>query len=134
MMSRNCTYLAIAATLAGLTGISGAVAAENWPTSVVGTWQALSNQSPVTITIKSQAINAKCPEIRGTIFDNGSSQTQNLIGSYCPGSGRIVFSRTAPGFTTQEYSANLSEIGPTLHMGGSFEQTGVGEYAFSASK
>jgi hypothetical protein len=101
---------------------------------VVGVWQALSNQTPVTITIKRRAINAKCPEINGTILDSVSVETQTLIGFYCPDSGRIVFSRTQPGQPTQVYSANLSEIGPTLHMGGSFEQTGVGEYAFFASK
>ena len=133
-MSRNCTYLAIAGTLASLTGISGAVAAENWPASVVGTWAAQANQTPLTITISSQASNGKCRVIRGTILDGVSGQTQKLVGAYCPDSGRIIFDRRAEGEPlTQVYSANLSESGSTLYMGGLFEQTGVGEYSFIAS-
>jgi hypothetical protein len=133
-MSRNCTHLVIAATLASLTGISGAVAAENWPASVVGTWKAVANQTALTVIISSQASTGKCPVIRGTINDSDGT-TQILVGSYCPDSGRIVFSRIPPGQqVTQVYSANLSDAGPTLYMGGLFEQTGAGEYSFIASK
>lgn len=134
-MSGNRTYLVIAAALASLTGIGRAAAAENWPASVVGTWDAQANQTPLTITISSQASNGKCRVIRGTILQVGGGE-QKLVGAYCPDSGRIVFSRIPippeePG--TQVYSANLSDAGSTLYMGGLFEQPGAGEYSFIAS-
>ncbi len=133
-MSGNCTHLVIAATLASLTGVSGAVASENWPASAVGTWDAQANQTPLTVTISSQASYGKCRVIRGTILDGVSGQTQILDGPYCPDCGRIIFSRIQPGEqVTQVYSANLSEAGPTLYMGGLFEQTVVEEYSFIAS-
>ncbi len=135
-MSRNCTRLVIAATLASLTGISG-VLAGNWPASVVGTWTTVANQSALTVVISSQASGAKCPEIKGEIHDSVGG-TQTLEGFYCPDSGRIVFSRNAPGQRPQVYSANLSEVGTTLYMGGLFEQQGAGqgagEYSFFGSK
>ncbi len=135
-MSRNSTYRVIAGTLASLTGISGAVAAENWPASVVGTWDARGNQTPLTITISSQASNGKCRVIRGTILQVGGGQ-QSLVGAYCPDSGRIIFARIwtpqIDPINDQVYSANLSDAGSTLYMGGSFEQTGAGEYSFFAS-
>jgi hypothetical protein len=92
-MSRNCTHLVVAAALASLTGISGALAAENWPPSVVGTWGATANQTPLTIVISSQASTGKCPVITGTIFQGVSPTT--LSGVYCPGSGRIVHTHRA---------------------------------------
>jgi hypothetical protein len=96
---------------------------------VVGTWGATANQTPLTIVISSQASTGKCPVITGTIFQGVSPTT--LSGVYCPGSGRIVFTRTAPTLK-QVYSANLSDNGQTLYMGGLFEQTDLGEYSFYA--
>ena len=49
-----------------------------------------------------------------------------MEGAYCPDSGRITFKCID---AEQAYSANLSEAGSTLYMGGLFEQTGAGEHS-----
>jgi hypothetical protein len=102
-MSRNCTYLAIATTLASLTGINGAVAFENWPSIVIGTWSGMANQTGLTLHIATQGPGpgqpngVNCPEITGT-FVGSAGDTENVHGFYCPHSGRIVFRRPLTGF------------------------------------
>jgi hypothetical protein len=135
-MTSKIVTLAAAVMAVGLFCRS-AIAGENWPASVVGTWDAIADQSPLTITISSQASSGRCRAISGTIVDlvNGTS---NLVGFYCPTTGRFNFARNDPtsGVTFQDYSGNVSDNGSTLYMGGVFAQVVqlVGEYNFSASK
>ena len=130
--------LAVAAM--GLSLAAGAHAGQLWPSSVVGTWHAVANQSPLTINISSQAATGKCRQIAGTIVDNIGGGTSNLLGFYCPTSGRFHFVRNdaASRVTYQDYSGNVSDIGRRLYMGGIFAEvftpTNVGEYSFQASK
>ena len=136
MFTRFGTTLVAGAILA-LASTAAASAAQLWPGSVVGVWNAQANQSSLTITISSQSASGKCREIAGTILDNASGVSANLEGFYCPSSGRVHFTRSDPtsGFTYQDYTGNLSDGGRTLYMGGTFAADDVGgEYAFFAAK
>jgi hypothetical protein len=136
-MTKTFTTLAIAGLIA-TAGAGAALAGENWPGSVVGTWNAAANQSTLTITISSQAATGRCRPISGTIVDSGVSS--NLLGFYCPATGRFNFARNdaTTGATFQDYSGNVSDNGRTLFMGGVFADVVgapfVGEYSFFASK
>jgi len=136
-MTSKITTLAAAVIAVGLFSGS-AMAGENWPASVVGTWDAIANQSQLIITIRSQASSGRCRAISGTILDVASKGTSKLVGFYCPATGRFNFARNDPtsGVTFQDYSGNVSDIGRTLFMGGIFAQVVqlVGEYSFFAEK
>ena len=132
--------LAVAAMSLSLAA-GGAHAGQLWPSSVVGTWHAVADQSSLTITISSQAATGKCRQIAGTIVDNtGGGAKSNLLGFYCPTSGRFHFVRNDPAsrVTYQDYSGNVSDNGRRLYMGGIFAEVFtaavVGEYSFMASK
>jgi hypothetical protein len=139
-MTNICASLAVVAMGLSLAA-GGAHAGQLWPSSVVGTWHAVADQSSLTITISSQAATGKCRQIAGTIVDNtGGGATSNLLGFYCPTSGRFHFVRNdaASRVTYQDYSGNVSDNGRRLYMGGIFAEVftpaNVGEYSFLASK
>lgn len=131
-------YITLAA-LAALSLGNAAHAGQKWPTSVVGNWTAVANQSPLTISIATEASTGKCRQITGTITDNNTGGVDNLLGYYCPNSGRFAFTRAAASndVTYQTYSGNVSDTGSSLYMGGTFNElataSSVGEYAFLAS-
>lgn len=96
------TILLAVAAMPLLAGTAGAV--QQWPASIVGNWNALSNQSSLTVSITSQGGGATCQQIAGTIGGEA------LLGYYCPGSGRFNFLRTnANGTTYQAYTGNLTD-------------------------
>ena len=103
--------------------------ADGWPLSVLGNWSVLANQSSGTLSITSQG-SGLCQSISGTIFGN------TIVGFYCPYSGRIHFLRNSGATTFQDYTANVSMTGATLHMGGTFASDlgAFGEYSFQGSK
>ena len=88
--------------------------ADGWPLSVLGNWSVLANQSAGTLSITFQG-PGDCQPIKGTIFGN------TMVGFYCPHSGRIHFLRNSGATTIQDYTANVSQAGPTLRMGGVFD-------------
>lgn len=125
----------VAFTLALAALGSSAQAGQKWPTSIVGSWNTVANQSSLAITVASQSPTGKCRQITGTILDETTNVTDNLLGYYCPNSGRFAFTRTSSnGATYQFYKGNLSDAGTTLYLGGTFNEiatpTAVGEYAF----
>jgi hypothetical protein len=98
--------------------------ADNWPLSIVGTWQGVANQTTVKIVI-----------------DVPSGGASNIQGFYCPQTGRVSFIRKAinSNDTYQSYSANVSDAGAQLHMAGIFAQVDpplsrLGEYSFAVQK
>ncbi len=103
--------------------------ADGWPLSVVGNWSVVANQSFGTLSITSQGLG-DCQPIKGTIFGN------TIVGFYCPHSGRIHFLRNNGATTIQDYTANVSQTGTTLRMGGTFASDlgAFGEYNFSGTK
>jgi hypothetical protein len=127
-----------------LMGAGTTVEADSWPASVAGTWEAVANQTQGTLQItQGEAVaGSTCRAINGTLFG-----TESIEGFYCPGSGRIAFKCTPSGTTSssQTYIGNVSQIGPVLHIGGTFVAVtnngtvgtsggDLGEYSFSASK
>jgi hypothetical protein len=131
-------YLALIAAVSIVAG--AAQAASPWPSKVVGKWTGGANEDSVTIKILSQASTTECSQISGTFVDNTAGVSSDILGFYCPSSGRIAFRRTSVGTTSafQNYTASLSVKGTTTYMGGVFSEnataTNVGEYAFYASK
>jgi hypothetical protein len=128
------------ATAAACLALSAGSAMAAWPTSVVGTWNAMANQSPLTLAITSQGTTGGCRAIAGTIADTVGGQSNTIQGFYCPSSGRLQFLRnnSSTNDTFQVYTANVSITGTHLYIGGTFaedQQVGaLGEYNFSASK
>ncbi len=130
--------VAIAAVGAMLSAGSAMAA---WPASVVGAWSAFGNQSPLALNITAQGTVGDCNAIVGTIADTVSGGQRNTIqGFYCPHSGRIQFLRKtiSTNDTFQVYTGNVSMVGDTLRIGGTFaedNQVGaLGEYNFWAAK
>ncbi len=117
-----------------------ALAGENWPTSIVGTWNGISGESTIVITITTQAPTGRCRPVTGTFFNPNDQITDNLVGFYCPATGRLHFNRVdrSTNSTYQDYSGNLSDINTPLYMAGVFAAVNgapyVGEYSFYASK
>ncbi len=133
-------FLALAAILATV-ATGAAHAASPWPPNVVGKWSANANQFSLTLNITSQASSGYCRQIAGTIVDNtDGGATDNLLGVYCPDSGRIAFTRAGVGAASayQNYTANLSQKSKVEYMGGVFSENAtpanVGEYGFYAAK
>jgi hypothetical protein len=131
-------YLALTAALSIVASV--AHAASPWPSSAVGKWTGGANEDSVIVTISSQAKTGNCRQISGTFLDNTVNVSSDILGFYCPASGRIAFRRTATGATAafQNYTASLSMKGRTEYMGGVFSENAtavnVGEYAFYAAK
>lgn len=138
MISTRATLAA--AAIGSILAAGGAHAGQLWPASVVGTWRAIANQSPITVTISSQASTGLCRQIAGTLANSNGTGKSNILGFYCPGTGRFHFVRNDPtsGLTYQDYSGNVADSASTLYMGGVFAQVVgtnlVGEYSFMASK
>ena len=107
---------------------TGAQAAPAWPASIVGNWSGISNQSPIVVTVSSQASGGKCDNISGTIQDVNGGFTGSMIGFYCPSSGAVQFLRYPSGSNVpfQVYNGNLSQTKPprgeAILMGGVFSQ------------
>jgi hypothetical protein len=138
MMTKYVMLVAAGAVSSLVSGV--ALAGDNWPASVVGTWHGQADQSVVTITITNQAATGRCRPISGTFVDVTFGTTSNILGFYCPATGRFNFVRneTTTGLTFQDYSGNVSDKGSTLFMGGVFADVigagNVGEYSFLAEK
>jgi hypothetical protein len=131
-------YLALIAAVSVIAG--AAHAASPWPSKVTGKWSGGANEDSVTLRITSQASTGNCRQISGTFTDNTVKNTSDILGFYCPVSGRIAFRRSNTGTTSafQNYTASLSVTGSSVYMGGVFSENAtaanVGEYAFYAYK
>jgi hypothetical protein len=127
----------MAGTLAGLLlGTGAATAASPWPSTVLGNWNVIANQSTLTLTISKESGPAPCKEITGTLVDSVNGPA-NIEGFYCNDSGRISFLRKSPtnSQTYQTWTGNLSYPGDNTYMAGVFEQEvepTPGEYDFYA--
>jgi hypothetical protein len=134
MISKIAIFAAAAVMAVGLS--AGSAMAGGYPTNITGTWNAQDDRSLLTIDIHQTPASSSCNEISGTI---GSD---DLVGFYCPATGRFDFVRnnSTSGVTIQEYSDNVSSIGtPEWFMSGIFgsvvQPTGgnLGEYSFYAT-
>ena len=122
---------------------TGAHADSAWPASIVGTWNGLSNQSPIVLTVSTQSSGSKCDYISGTIQDVNGGFTGNMEGYYCPSSGALQFLRypTGSNVAFQVYNGSVSQAKPPhgvkgILMGGTFGQYSqsfgpLGQYSFS---
>jgi len=114
--------------------------AANWPTSIVGTWEGVSNQSEIRLVITNQSGSGECKAIAGTMNNLPSGGASNIQGFYCPATGRVMFLRKDinTNATFQSYSANTSDVGSELRMGGTFAEMNfaghLGEYNFYVQK
>jgi hypothetical protein len=121
----------------------GANADPAWPANIVGAWQGMSNQSPITLTISAQSTGGKCDGISGSIKDVTQGYITSIEGYYCPSSGELQFMRFPTGgdVAYQYYSGSLSQSKPPkgvsgVLMGGTFSQYNqaygpLGQYSFS---
>lgn len=123
-----------------ITACSVFMFADNWPPSIVGTWEGVANQTTVKLVIASQGTTGACKSITGTFSDVPSGGASNIQGFYCPQTGRVSFVRKAinSNDTYQSYSGNVSDVGAELHMAGIFAQVDppssrLGEYSFAVS-
>jgi hypothetical protein len=119
---------------------AGAAFAQSYPTSIVGTWTILANNTqPFTFTVQAQSSDAPCAQITGVL----GATNDTLLGYYCPATGAVSFERNASntGVTFQVFTGSLSWTGTTTQMTGSFanyddvDNSGndVGAYSFSAT-
>lgn len=114
--------------------------AANWPTSIVGTWQGVANQSTVKLVIISQGTTGACKTISGTLNNLPSGGASKIQGFYCPQTGHVRFVRkdVTSNDTFQSYSANMSDMGTELYMAGMFAELNMpdhlGEYNFAVQK
>src|ERR1700761_1671972 len=125
-MLNKCLFTAGAMLLACATGAN---ADHAWPPKIDGTWQGVSNQSPVILTISTQTTGRNCNNIAGTFKDLNSNTTGNVLGYYCPSSGAFQFLRypTSGNVPCQVYTGSLSQAHPPrgvkgILMGGVFSQ------------
>jgi hypothetical protein len=118
---------------------AGAAMAQTYPTSIVGTWTIVANNTqPFTFTVQAQSSDSPCAQITGALASGDT-----ILGYYCPATGAISFERNASstGVTFQVYTGSLSWAGSTTYLTGSFanyddvDDSGndVGAYAFSAT-
>jgi hypothetical protein len=121
--------------------VFSALAAASRPSSIVGTWMGVANQTAVQLVITTQTtVTAPCKPITGTLNNLPSGGASNIQGFYCPGTGRFSFVRKdiTTNDTFQSYSGNVSNTGTTLRMTGVFEElnlmNALGEYNFSVTK
>jgi hypothetical protein len=136
-MTRPPRHL-LPATFLALALSTGSAFAATWPASVVGSWRGVANQTTVKLEITNQDPTGKCKAIKGTMSNDPSGGDSNIQGFYCPESGRLSFVRkdTASNDAFQSYSANLSDAGAVLRVGGTFAELNMtdhlGEYNFCA--
>jgi len=125
---------AIAVAALAVAIANGPASAANRPTSVVGKWAVIANQSnDITLTIVSQGTAGACKQIEGTMVDPAFGSNDNIEGFYCPTTGRISFlRRTGTTVNTyQVYSGNVSQINSPQYVGGTFSlerSAALGEY------
>jgi hypothetical protein len=116
-----------------------------WPASIVGSWEGISNLTPVVLTVTSQTAGGKCQSISGSLNNLNSSVVNPISGYYCPDSGAVEFLRypTSGNVAFQVYTANLAQVPLPKHtsllMGGQFGQYSLaygplGQFSFAASK
>jgi hypothetical protein len=119
---------------------AGAAQAQSYPTSLVGTWTILANNTqPFTFTVQAQSSGSPCAQITGVL----GATNDTLLGYYCPATGVVSFERnaSATGVTFQVYNGALSTEGSTLYMTGNFSNydnvddngNDVGAYSFEAT-
>ena len=113
--------------------------ADDWPLSIVGTWQGVANQDTVKLVISSQGTTGACKSITGTFSNVPSGGESTIQGFYCPQTGRVSFVRKVikSNDTFQSFSANVSDVGTELRMGGIFAEVlppRLGEYSFAVHK
>jgi hypothetical protein len=135
------SQLAALAMVAACAAASGASAATpNWPASIVGTWNGMSNQTQIVVTVTAQSGSGKCQSITGTLQNVGGG-TDTILGYYCPTTGAVEFRRFSSAFAQaiQVYNGNLNQAhagAPHLFMAGTFSQYvlaegPLGQYSFS---
>jgi hypothetical protein len=143
IIKRTFAMLAILAGYAGT--ISPAAATPTWPSSIVGTWNGVSNLTQIILTVSQQTSGGRCQLISGTIEDVPTGVVGNMQGYYCPYSGNVEFLRYPTNSTVafQVYSANLAQNPPPKNLGllmaGTFGQYSqsygpLGQYSFSLVK
>lgn len=128
----------ILAALAAVATMGSARAAQQWPASLAGfVGVGQSNETSLTIRIKTQAAAGTCKTITGTMVDLNSTRIDTIDGFYCPGSGRISFLRILPGKSAgfQAYLGNVSEaVSGNVAVAGVFAENSnngaLGEYPF----
>jgi hypothetical protein len=78
------------------------------PANVVGTWRIRVNQDVEEFIIENQGVPGKCKRILGHI--NVSTEPQ-LIGFYCPSTGRILFhhNNATTNATVRTFTGNVSD-------------------------
>ena len=134
---RPTLYSAAAATIALLLSCAAAEAAQKWPTSLVGyVGVGQSNETSLTVKVYTQSSTGTCRTIAGVMFDWNSTRIDAIDGFYCPSSGRVSFTRRAPGQQAafQTYLGNVSETAENVAMAGTFAENAnlgaLGEYPF----
>lgn len=131
--------MALLAGTAGLGIAAQAMAAP--PPSVVGTWRGVANQTQVQIVINAQAAGV-CGTIRGTMQNLPAGGVSNVLGWYCPSTGRISFERVNPANNDalQAYVGNVADDASVDRMAGTFSAYPVagaganGEYPFQLAR
>jgi hypothetical protein len=131
------------AVVLGLIGLLCSSMAAAAPADVSGTWSIIGNRHAGSLEISQGAAATQCKPIRGTIYP-GTTVKGDVIGYYCPATGRIAFTRrNASGVAIQAWIGNLSEVaaGQPLRMGGTFHALDspagagtLGEYNFQGQK
>lgn len=112
------------------------------PPSAIGSWRGVANQTAVLIVITGQAGNAACKSIGGTMQNLPSGGASNILGWYCPATGRISFQRMslANNDALQAYVGNIGDDAATDRMAGTFSAYPVagaglnGEYPFQLTR
>jgi hypothetical protein len=138
--------IAALATVGVCLAVSAASAkTSDWPASIVGTWEGISNLTPVILTVTTQTAGGKCQSISGTLNNANSNVVNPILGYYCPDSGAVEFLRypTNSSVAFQVYTANLAQVPLPKHtsllMGGQFGQYSLaygplGQFSFAVSK
>jgi hypothetical protein len=128
-------------TITGI-GVAMLMSTAAWatpPATVVGTWNLLVDQTPVTLEITSQGGpgNGSCRLIIGTL---GIAPVR---GYYCPSTADLHFlhNNVASGVTVRTFTGSVTDaiVGSPAHMAGTFNVVNVGfgpfgEYPFSGTK
>ena len=106
----------------------------DYPDSVLGVWHGVSNQTAVTVTIRSQGPAGTCRSFVGTI----SPANSTIQGFYCHDTGRISFVRktTATNDTFQAYGGNAAADAAIDRLSGTFASVvnPLGDYSWYLTK
>lgn len=132
-------WVGLLAGMAGLGVAAQAMAAP--PPNAIGVWRGVANQTSVQVVINAQQAGV-CGTIRGVMQNLPAGGVSNVIGWYCPSTGRISFERMNPanGDALQAYVGNIASDAATDRMAGTFSAYpvagagGNGEYPFYLSR